>query len=126
MAHTMERAFSGTIAGPLGRMAAGAARVFRQLARAWESRRAMRDLGAFDDRMLADVGLNRADLRDALAAPLWSDPTAVLTRRRRERRLARPRQAAMELSPDDIFDATPLVPDGEAGGPAPGGKGGKG
>ena len=113
MAHTIERTFSATTAGPLHRVAAGATQVFRRLARAWESRRALRELGAFDDRMLADVGLNRADLRDALAAPLWSDPTALLTRRRRERKLSRPRRAPAQLSPD-IVDAPPLVPEGEA------------
>src|SRR4029077_20081497 len=35
-----------------------------------------------DDRMLADIGLTRSDLRDAYCEPLWRDPTSLLARRR--------------------------------------------
>src|SRR5262249_58086400 len=63
-------------------------------------------LPAFDDRMRADVGLPRADLNDALAEPLWRDPTSVLARRQCERRRAR-RAAVTAL----INEASPpLVP----------------
>jgi hypothetical protein len=41
--------------------------------------------------MLADIGLNRSDLRDAYAEPPWRDPSDVLARRAAERRLSRPR-----------------------------------
>jgi Domain of unknown function (DUF1127) len=34
-----------------------------------------------DDRMLADIGLTRSDLREAARQPLWRDPTAMLARR---------------------------------------------
>ena len=43
-------------------------------------------LAALDDRMLADIGLNRSDLRDAFAVPPWRDPSDVLARRAAERR----------------------------------------
>ena len=48
-------------------------------------------LASFNDRMLADIGLTRADLNDAFAEPPWRDPTAVLVVRARERRAARRR-----------------------------------
>jgi uncharacterized protein YjiS (DUF1127 family) len=48
-------------------------------------------LADLDDRMLADIGLNRSDLRDAYAEPPWRDPSDVLARRAAERRLSRPR-----------------------------------
>jgi len=42
-----------------------------------------------DQRMLADIGINRADLRDAFSEPLWEDPTALLRERALERRWRR-------------------------------------
>ena len=50
-------------------------------------------LASFNDRMLADIGLTRSDLRDAFAEPPWRDPTAVLVASAQERRAARPRLA---------------------------------
>ena len=32
--------------------------------------------GGLDDRMLADIGLTRGDVRDAFSEPVWRDPTA--------------------------------------------------
>jgi uncharacterized protein YjiS (DUF1127 family) len=49
------------------------------------NRKALAALARLDEHMLADMGLTRADIRDAVAQPLWSDPTAVLAERRRER-----------------------------------------
>jgi len=43
-------------------------------------------LASLDDRMLADIGLNRSDLRDAFAELPWRDPSDVLARRAAERR----------------------------------------
>ena len=43
-------------------------------------------LAELDDRMLADIGLSRSDLRDAYALPPWRDPSDVLARRAAERR----------------------------------------
>ncbi len=53
------------------------------------NRRAAQALARLDDRMLADIGLSRADLRDAYADSLWADPTVRLRARALERRLAR-------------------------------------
>ncbi len=86
------------------------ARFGRWLADAWRHRRDAVTLAAFDDRMLADIGLTRCDLNDALSEPLWRDPTIVLAHRYRERRRVR-RAVAMEL----IKRASPpLVPGAEA------------
>jgi uncharacterized protein YjiS (DUF1127 family) len=44
-------------------------------------------LANLDRRMLADMGITRADLRDAFSEPFWEDPTALLRERAIERRL---------------------------------------
>ena len=86
--------------------AAVVARAGRRLVGAWRHRNDAAALAGFDDRMLADIGLTRGDLNDALGEPLWRDPTSVLARRQRERRGAR-RAAVMAL----IKEASPpLVP----------------
>jgi len=72
----------------------GAAR--RRLARlvqTLKNRRSAQRLNNADDRMLADIGLTRSDLRDAYAQSLWRDPTDVLARRAAERRVSRRRTA---------------------------------
>lgn len=56
-------------------------------------------LAELDDRMLADIGLNRSDLRDAYAAPPWSDPSDLLARRAAERRGARRSQGSCVIVP---------------------------
>lgn len=61
-------------------------------------RRHLIQLGEFDDRMLSDIGLTRADLRDAASGPLWQDPTSVLVVRSVERRASRRRTAHENLS----------------------------
>ncbi len=98
------------------RLAGSAASRAAEVHRTFRSRREMRMLAGFDDRMLADIGLNRSDVRDAVAEPLWRDPTRVLVRRARERRLARP---ATHPSPA-CFETPPIVPaeTGGAGCPA--------
>jgi uncharacterized protein YjiS (DUF1127 family) len=70
-------------------LAAVVVRAGRGLVGAWRHRNDAATLAGFDDRMLADIGLTRADLNDALGEPLWRDPTSVLARRRSERRRAR-------------------------------------
>jgi uncharacterized protein YjiS (DUF1127 family) len=65
--------------------AAGAARAVQRGLSAWRSRHDIATLARLDERMLADMGLTRSDIRDAVAQPLWRDPTAVLAQRRRER-----------------------------------------
>ena len=117
MAHAVHPSLSAFSSRSTHRLLAALRRAAVTVACIWESWRAMRDLGAFDDRMLADIGLSRADLRDARAQPLWSDPTALLRKRRRERRRAIPRTAASFWR--EVHDAPPLVPEEEARATAP-------
>ena len=58
----------------------------RDFARAIRHRRDVASLAQFDDRMLADIGLNRSDVRSALAEPFWRDPGSILIARAGERR----------------------------------------
>ena len=60
-----------------------------QFGRAIKNRRVAASLAGLDDRMLADIGITRSDLRDAYSEPLWHDPTDVLAWRASERRLRR-------------------------------------
>ncbi len=71
------------------RMPGLAARLEQQLARllaGWKHRNGLAKLATFDDRALADIGLTRSDLYDALAQRIWNDPTSMLERRRAARR----------------------------------------
>ncbi|BBE72330.1 DUF1127 domain-containing protein [Oharaeibacter diazotrophicus] len=45
------------------------------------NRAAVRSLGDLDDYLLADIGLTRADLREATAVPLTDDPSRLLAAR---------------------------------------------
>ena len=65
-------------------------------------------LAGLDDRMLADIGLTRGDLRDAYSEPVWRDPTAILVSRAHERRINR-RRARLGLA-EKAFDAPSIVP----------------
>jgi uncharacterized protein YjiS (DUF1127 family) len=87
------------------------ARLCRRIVGAWRHRRDAAVLAGLDDHMLADLGLTRADLNDALSEPLWRDPTTVLARRQGERRWAR-HAAAADLV--DLFAAPPIAPGTDA------------
>jgi uncharacterized protein YjiS (DUF1127 family) len=50
------------------------------------NRKGLALLANFDDRALADIGLTRSDLYDALAQRIWDDPTTMLECRRTARR----------------------------------------
>jgi uncharacterized protein YjiS (DUF1127 family) len=63
-----------------------AARGANSLLRALRNRAAAAVLARVDDRMLADIGLTRGDVRDAFAEPIWHDPTDLLRARAAERR----------------------------------------
>src|SRR6266545_3817434 len=51
-----------------------------QLYKALKNRRDIAGLADWDDRMLADIGLTRSDLRAAMGDRLWRDPTTLLAR----------------------------------------------
>jgi uncharacterized protein YjiS (DUF1127 family) len=63
----------------------------QRVAGIFRNRRDARMLAGLDAHMLADIGLDRSDLRDAFAEPLWRDPTHLLELRAGERRAQRPR-----------------------------------
>ena len=65
-------------------------------------------LAGLDDRMLADIGLTRGDLRDAYSEPVWRDPTAILVSRVHERRINR-RRTRLGLAEKE-FSAPSIVP----------------
>jgi uncharacterized protein YjiS (DUF1127 family) len=87
---------------------AAAARWIRQFVQAYRNRRGAATLAGFDDRMLADIGLTRSDVRDAFAEPLWQDPTELLRSRALERRRAR--HSFLPGLCDSAVTAPPLVP----------------
>ena len=61
----------------------------KNIQRARRNRREAMALAGLDQNILADIGLNRSDLRDAFSAPFWEDPTLLLRERAIERRLNR-------------------------------------
>jgi uncharacterized protein YjiS (DUF1127 family) len=70
---------------PVVHAVAGLAKGIGRIVVAIEHRRELARLSDLDDRMLADIGLMRTDLRDAYAEPLWREPTSILARRAAER-----------------------------------------
>ena len=64
-------------------------RGLKRLVERMKNRRDTMRLASLDDRMLADIGLDRGDLRDAFAELPWRDPSDVLVRRAAERRASR-------------------------------------
>jgi uncharacterized protein YjiS (DUF1127 family) len=84
------------------------------IARALKRRGDIAALASFDDRALADIGVTRSDVRDAMAEPLWRDPSALLASRAAERRAHRPRtlppfRSLRRLSaPPHVPAATPV------------------
>ena len=82
-----------------------ALRRIKQFLLGWQRRREMVVLVSADDRMLADIGVTRADVNDAFAGHLWDDPTMLLRARALERRLSRHRVTLGFPTP--LADATP-------------------
>jgi uncharacterized protein YjiS (DUF1127 family) len=72
-------------AEPFGRVIFAAAALvtarLRQLAAAFRHRHDAAVLQCLDDRMLADIGLTRRDVREAFNEPVWRDPTELLVDR---------------------------------------------
>ena len=52
-----------------------------QLYKALRNRRAIARLTEQDDHLLADIGLTRQDVRDAVIQSIWRDPTTLLRHR---------------------------------------------
>jgi len=77
----------GTLVRGLASLLAVVTHWLKELVRARRHRRQARLLASFDGRMLADIGITRADVRDAFSEPFWDDPTALLRERALERRL---------------------------------------
>jgi uncharacterized protein YjiS (DUF1127 family) len=101
-----------TRSAPAAGFTAKLVRGFFAFVRLLQRRHELRMLAGFDDRMLADIGLTRGDLRDAVAQPMWHDPTAILVSRVCERRQARHAvglvRSARELK--RTASAPPIVP----------------
>jgi uncharacterized protein YjiS (DUF1127 family) len=80
-------------AEPVGRVILAAAALvtmrLRQLATAFRHRHDAAVLLHLDDRMLADIGLTRREVRQAFDQPVWCDPTQLLVDRVARRRPAR-------------------------------------
>ncbi|HYC18221.1 MAG TPA: DUF1127 domain-containing protein [Pseudolabrys sp.] len=77
----------GTLVRVFASLLAFVTRWLKELAEARRHRREAHVLAGLDRRMLADIGLTRADVRDAFSEPFWDDPTALLRERALERRL---------------------------------------
>jgi len=80
----------------------------RQLSQVIKSRQDAALLAGLDDRMLADIGLTRGDVRDAVSEPVWRDPTALLVSRAYERRINR-RRVSVGLD-EKVFESPSIVP----------------
>lgn len=52
----------------------------RRFVRSWSNRRKVVSLVDFDDHMLADIGISRSDVRQALSLPFSHDPAVELQR----------------------------------------------
>lgn len=79
----------GALSRVVSAVAVTAASGLKVLARAWQNRRQAHALAGLEPRMLADMGINHADLRDAFSSPIWEDPTQLLQERAAERRCNR-------------------------------------
>jgi uncharacterized protein YjiS (DUF1127 family) len=105
--------YQGTLSAPqfssVSFVLAGLTAVVRKIGQVLKHRYDATMLAEMDDRMLADIGLSRSDVRDAFAQPLWNDPTAILASRALERRKNRP-TALIQVSPSLVPQAGFTVP----------------
>ena len=97
----------------LAALAGRIGRSLKQLADRMKNRRDDFRLADMDDRMLADIGINRSDLRDAYSRPLWQDPSELLARRAIERRVRKQRTELTSVSQSRrqtaLFGAPPML-----------------
>jgi uncharacterized protein YjiS (DUF1127 family) len=77
----------GTLLRAFASVLALVTRWLKELVEARRNRRQANMLARLDRHMLADIGITRADVRDAFSEPFWDDPTALLRERALERRL---------------------------------------
>lgn len=91
---------AGTLARALGTVLNFAVVASKAVVRAVRNRRDAQLLAGLDHRMLADIGITRSDVNDAFSAPLWEDPTALLSERAIERRMHRARSRVVSWEGD--------------------------
>jgi uncharacterized protein YjiS (DUF1127 family) len=80
---------AGTLARVFAVLLAPVVLSSKAIVRAMRNRHDANVLARLDRHMLADIGLTRSDVHDAFSAPLWEDPTALLSERAIERRMHR-------------------------------------
>jgi uncharacterized protein YjiS (DUF1127 family) len=80
---------AGALSRAFASLLAVAAHWAKAVAKASRNRREVQKLAGLDRRMLADIGITRADVNDAFSEPFWEDPTALLRERAIERRMNR-------------------------------------
>jgi len=80
---------AGALSRAFASLLAVAAHWGKAVAKARRNRQEAKKLAGLDRRMLADIGLTRADVNDAFSEPFWEDPTALLRERAIERRMNR-------------------------------------
>jgi uncharacterized protein YjiS (DUF1127 family) len=97
---------AGTLARAFAALLAPVVLTSKAIARALRNRHNANVLASLDRRMLADIGLTRSDVHDAFSAPLWEDPTTLLSERAIERRMHRAVTRVTRSAPaNDAFNA---------------------
>lgn len=81
----------------------------KAIVRAMRNRHEANVLARLDRHMLADIGLTRSDVHDAFSAPLWEDPTALLSERAIERRMHRAVIRTVQWKSTDIAFKQPAT-----------------
>lgn len=92
---------AGTLARAFAALLAPVVLSSKAIARAMRNRQNANVLAGLDSRMLADIGLTRSDVHDAFSAPLWEDPTTLLSERAIERRMNRAVTRVTRNAPND-------------------------
>ncbi len=80
---------AGTLARVLVTALVPVVQTLKAVERALRHRREANVLARLDRHMLADIGITRSDVQDAFSAPLWQDPTELLSERVLERQMGR-------------------------------------
>src|SRR5690606_13358625 len=90
-----DESFVAGVAATAKRVVAAAGRLIE----AWNNRRGLTMLSRMDERGLADIGLSRSDVRDALSRRGWDGPTEELTARRGARGMQQHRAPPLVTEP---------------------------